>query len=83
MAVPNEFLADITLTKSGAELIQSFFIRIFCEGAIDEARKSVAETTACIRRWAWSLSKTARSKQKGIAANQAKGITASIVPSRN
>jgi pyrimidine deaminase RibD-like protein len=43
MAVQNEFLADITLTKSGAELIQSFFDRKFCEEAIDEARKSVAE----------------------------------------
>ena len=43
MAVPNEFLADITLTKSGAELIKTFFDRKFCEEAITEARKSVAE----------------------------------------
>src|ERR1039458_8207226 len=46
MAVPNEFLADITLTKSGAELIQSFFDRTFCEGAIDEARKRSEEHTS-------------------------------------
>ena len=43
MAIPNECLADITLTKSGAELIQIFFDRAFCEAAIAEARKSVAE----------------------------------------
>src|SRR5437763_1365239 len=43
MAIPDEFLADISLTKSGAELIQSFFDRKFCEAAIAEARKSVAE----------------------------------------
>ncbi len=38
-ASPNESLADIFLTKSGAELIQDFFDRAFCEGAIAEARK--------------------------------------------
>jgi pyrimidine deaminase RibD-like protein len=43
MAIPNEFLADVSLTKSGAELIQTFFDRKFCEAAIAEARKSVAE----------------------------------------
>jgi pyrimidine deaminase RibD-like protein len=43
MAIPDEFLADICLTKPGSELIQSFFDRTFCEAAIGEARKSVAE----------------------------------------
>jgi pyrimidine deaminase RibD-like protein len=43
MAIPSEFLADVSLTKSGAELIQTFFDRKFCEAAIAEARKSVAE----------------------------------------
>lgn len=43
MAIPNESLADIFLTKSGAELIQTFLDRAFCETAIAEARKSVAE----------------------------------------
>jgi pyrimidine deaminase RibD-like protein len=43
MAIPDEFLADVFLTKSGSELIQTFFDRIFCEKAIAEARKSVAE----------------------------------------
>ena len=43
MAVPDEFLADVSLTKSGSELIQTFFDRKFCEVAIAEARKSVAE----------------------------------------
>jgi len=43
MAIPDEFLADVTLTKSGEELIQTFFDRKFCEAAIAEARKSVAE----------------------------------------
>jgi pyrimidine deaminase RibD-like protein len=36
-------LADICLTKSGSELIQGFFDRAFCEAAIAEARKSIAE----------------------------------------
>jgi pyrimidine deaminase RibD-like protein len=43
MAIPDESLADICLTKPGSELIQSFFDRTFCEAAIAEARKSVAE----------------------------------------
>jgi diaminohydroxyphosphoribosylaminopyrimidine deaminase / 5-amino-6-(5-phosphoribosylamino)uracil reductase len=43
MAIPNEFLLDITLTKSGAELIQNTFDRKFCQAAIAEAWKSVAE----------------------------------------
>jgi pyrimidine deaminase RibD-like protein len=43
MAIPDEFLADVTLTKSGSELIQGFFDRQFCEMAVAEARKSVAE----------------------------------------
>ena len=42
-AIPNESLADIFLTKSGAELIQTFLDRTFCERAIAEAQKSVAE----------------------------------------
>jgi len=44
MAIPDEFLADVTLTKSGSELIQGFFDRAFCEMAIAEAKKSVAES---------------------------------------
>jgi pyrimidine deaminase RibD-like protein len=43
MAIPEEFLADVFLTKSGSELIQIVLDRIFCETAIAEARKSVAE----------------------------------------
>ncbi len=43
MAIRDEPLADICLTKSGSELIQAFFDRIFCEAAIAEARKSVGE----------------------------------------
>ena len=43
MAIPDEFLADISLTKSGSELIQAALDRTFCEAAIAEARKSVAE----------------------------------------
>jgi pyrimidine deaminase RibD-like protein len=43
MAIPSEFLADITLTEAGAELIQTFFDRKFCDAAVAEARKSVAE----------------------------------------
>lgn len=42
-AIPSEFLADVSLTKSGSELIQTMFDRDFCELAIAEARKSVAE----------------------------------------
>ncbi len=43
MAIRDEFLLDVSLTKSGAELIQTFFDRKFCELAVSEARKSVAE----------------------------------------
>jgi pyrimidine deaminase RibD-like protein len=43
MAIPSESLADITLTKSGAELIQSTFDQKFCEMAVALAQKSVAE----------------------------------------
>jgi len=43
MAIPDEFLADISLTKSGSDLIQTALDRQFCEMAIAEARKSIAE----------------------------------------
>jgi pyrimidine deaminase RibD-like protein len=43
MVVPDESLLDITLTKSGQEFIQPAFDRKFCQAAIAEARKSVAE----------------------------------------
>jgi pyrimidine deaminase RibD-like protein len=43
MAIPSEFLADITLTKSGSELIQTTLDREFCEMAVELARKSIAE----------------------------------------
>jgi pyrimidine deaminase RibD-like protein len=43
MVIPNEFLLDITLTKSGEELIQNTVDRKFCKDAITEARKSIAE----------------------------------------
>lgn len=43
MAMPNEFLLDITLTKAGAELIQTTLDRQFCEMAVAEAKKSMAE----------------------------------------
>lgn len=43
MAMPNEFLVDITLTKAGLELIQTTLDRQFCEIAVVEAKKSVAE----------------------------------------
>lgn len=43
MAMPSESLADITLTESGTELIQSLLDREFCEVAVELARKSVSE----------------------------------------
>ncbi|MFZ2023572.1 MAG: hypothetical protein WAV06_17655, partial [Terracidiphilus sp.] len=43
MAIPDEFLADIFLTESGSELGQTVFDRKFCEIAVAEARKSIAE----------------------------------------
>lgn len=43
MAIPYEFLADISLTKLGAELIQTCFDRKFCEAAIVESKKSITE----------------------------------------
>jgi pyrimidine deaminase RibD-like protein len=43
MAIPNEFLADIFLTPSGSELIQSAVDRKFCEIAVELARKSIPE----------------------------------------
>jgi pyrimidine deaminase RibD-like protein len=45
MAMPSEFLVDITLTKSGAELIQATLDRQFCEMAVAEAKRSIAEDT--------------------------------------
>jgi pyrimidine deaminase RibD-like protein len=44
MAIPSESLADITLTESGAELIQTVLDREFCEMAVGLARKSIAES---------------------------------------
>lgn len=43
MAIPDEFLADIFLTETGSELGQTVFDRKFCEIAVDESRKSIAE----------------------------------------
>jgi pyrimidine deaminase RibD-like protein len=42
-SIPDEFLVDIRLTKSGLEIIQNVWDRIFCGEAIGLARKSVAE----------------------------------------
>jgi pyrimidine deaminase RibD-like protein len=42
-ASPNESLADIFLTELGTELIQTAVDRKFCEIAIAESRKSIAE----------------------------------------
>ena len=42
-ANPSDSLADIYLTKLGAELIQTALDRKFCVQAVDEAKKSVAE----------------------------------------
>jgi pyrimidine deaminase RibD-like protein len=43
MAIPDEFLADIFLTASGQELIQTSVDRKFCRMAADLAPKSIAE----------------------------------------
>jgi pyrimidine deaminase RibD-like protein len=43
MSNPSDSLADITLTESGAELIQSVLDREFCAMAVGLARKSIAE----------------------------------------
>lgn len=43
MAIREEFLVDVSLTKSGADLIQNVLDRAFCEMAIAEAHKSVGE----------------------------------------
>jgi pyrimidine deaminase RibD-like protein len=43
MEITNEFLVDVSLTKLGSEIIQTVLDRAFCERAIAEARKSVAE----------------------------------------
>jgi pyrimidine deaminase RibD-like protein len=42
-AIPDETLADISLTKSGSQLIQTTLDQAFCEVAVAEARKSIAE----------------------------------------
>jgi pyrimidine deaminase RibD-like protein len=42
-AILGESLADICLTKSGSQLIQTTLDQAFCELAIVEARKSIAE----------------------------------------
>lgn len=43
MAIPDEFLADISLTRAGLDLIQPILDREFCVLAVAQARKSVAE----------------------------------------
>jgi pyrimidine deaminase RibD-like protein len=43
LVIASEFLVDVCLTKPGADLIQTALDRSFCELAIAEARKSVAE----------------------------------------
>jgi len=43
MAIPDEFLADVFLTEAGSELTQTVLDRKFCDMAVAEARKSVAE----------------------------------------
>ena len=43
MAIPDLALADISLTKSGSQLIQTTLDQEFCELAIAEARKSIPE----------------------------------------
>lgn len=43
MAIPDEFLADIFLTASGSELIQTAVDRKFCEMAVQLSKKSIAE----------------------------------------
>ncbi len=43
MAIPDETLADVSLTKSGSQLIQTTLDVAFCELAVAEARKSIAE----------------------------------------
>jgi pyrimidine deaminase RibD-like protein len=43
IAIPDEFLADVVLTKPGSQLIQTTLDQTFCELAIAEARKSIAE----------------------------------------
>jgi pyrimidine deaminase RibD-like protein len=42
-AIPDESLADIFLTETGSELIQPLLDRGFCDMAVAEARKSIAE----------------------------------------
>ncbi len=42
-AIPDEFLADVFLTEAGSELTRAFLDRRFCELAVEEARKSIAE----------------------------------------
>jgi pyrimidine deaminase RibD-like protein len=42
-AIPDEFLVDIVLTDAGSELAQNAIDRPFCEMAVAEAIKSVAE----------------------------------------
>jgi pyrimidine deaminase RibD-like protein len=43
MAIPDEFLADIFLTETGADLVQPALDREFCALAVAEAQKSVSE----------------------------------------
>jgi hypothetical protein len=42
-AIPDEFLVDVFLTASGSELIRTAVDRPFCEIAVAESRKSIAE----------------------------------------
>jgi pyrimidine deaminase RibD-like protein len=43
MAIPDDFLADIFLTEAGSEATLAVLDRKFCDMAVAEARKSIAE----------------------------------------
>jgi len=79
-AIPGESLADIWLTKSGSQLIQTTLDQAFCELAIVEARKSIAEDDGKPHPYVGVvIVKDGKILATGYRASRAAGITASIV----
>jgi hypothetical protein len=80
MAIPDETLADISLTKSGSQLIQTTLDVAFCEMAIVEARKRIAEDDGELHPYVGAVVvKDGQVVATGIAAKRAKEGTQNIV----
>lgn len=78
-AIPDETLADISLTKSGCQLIQATWIRNSANWQLLKLeRASLRMMANCTQVWAWSSLRTENFWRPGIAANRGPEITANI-----